>query len=289
MIWPYSSGEVIVQNYNAMLALAHIHQHSDAITLIENDSVHEVCAKMMKLKTVSFNLMNEEIAKGLEGVLRPAVACEVGTLKCAGKPTGRSAALHDLVATLCPNPGYKVLNVRRVPQMPDASMEFTTYNWPSLLKTLRQMLIANGCCEEGINWRVKVPSPGGVRSPYFNTSVANLLVLRGSELGTADPRSFADPTLYAPWTADPVAIWSASNPGGRHKKSATLLSNSYGVVHPLKGTVSKAWDMFTARAFVHQYQQHGVTEDDFVDSFAKCEQIIANYDALAPPSRYGAK
>jgi tubulin delta len=104
VIWPYSSGEVIVQNYNAMLSLAHLHQYSDAITLIENDAVHQVCARMMKQRTVSFKLMNQEIAKGLEGVLRPAVPVDLdpdaegrGLYPCTAQPTGRSAALSDLV------------------------------------------------------------------------------------------------------------------------------------------------------------------------------------------------
>ena len=171
--------------------------------------------------------------------------------------------------------------------MPDKSREFTTYKWPGLLKTLRQMLVTNSPCEEGINWRVKVPAPGAKRSPYFNTSIANLLVLRGSELETADPAPFADPALYAPWSADPVAVWASSNPGSSfHEKSATLISNSYSVVHPVQRTVAKAWDMYAARAFVHQYQQHGVSEDDFVGAFAKVEQIVANYAGLAPPRSF---
>ena len=165
--------------------------------------------------------------------------------------------------------------------MPETSKEFTTYKWSGLLKTLRQMLITSSPCEEGINWRVKLPASGAKRSPSFNTSIANLLVLRGSELETADLSLFTDPALYAPWSSDSAAIWSSSNPGGGNEKSATLISNNAGVARPVQQTVAKAWKMFSARAFVHQYQQHGVGEDDFVEAFAKVEQIVANYAALA--------
>ena len=47
VVWPYSSGEVAVQNYNAVLSLGRLEQCSDAIVVIENDSVHEVCARKL--------------------------------------------------------------------------------------------------------------------------------------------------------------------------------------------------------------------------------------------------
>lgn len=44
--------------------------------------------------------------------------------------------------------------------------------------------------------------------------------------------------------------------------------------------VGKAWDMFSSRAYVHQYTKHGLTEDEFLDGFATLEQVIANYKHL---------
>lgn len=44
--------------------------------------------------------------------------------------------------------------------------------------------------------------------------------------------------------------------------------------------VGKAWDMFSFRAYVHQYVKHGLTEDEFLDGFATLEQVIANYKHL---------
>jgi len=38
--------------------------------------------------------------------------------------------------------------------------------------------------------------------------------------------------------------------------------------------------MFTSRAYVHQYTQHGLELDAFLDAFVQVEQIIQSYRGL---------
>lgn len=38
--------------------------------------------------------------------------------------------------------------------------------------------------------------------------------------------------------------------------------------------------MFNARAYLHQYEKFGLSEDDFIDSFAVVEQMAADYSRL---------
>lgn len=142
----------------------------------------------------------------------------------------------ELVSTLACHPEYKLLSVCSIPQMPSASIAYSTFSWPGLLKHLRQMLISNTKMEEGkscqnqiralwfimkitcfdvlnvdscyiwhhetllrilvvcpvsgIDWQVR-PLAGSERSrsltgPGFNTSLANLLVLRGKDVYSAE-------------------------------------------------------------------------------------------------------
>ena len=44
------------------------------------------------------------------------------------------------------------------PQMPESYKEFTVYNWSGMVKTLRQMVVTDSYCQEGINWRIKSPA-----------------------------------------------------------------------------------------------------------------------------------
>ncbi len=132
----------------------------------------------------------------------------------------------------------------------------------------------------GIDWQVK-PSAG---SRDFNRSLCNLLLLRGAELGTADPAPFSDPVLYPTWVP-PVAgaalqTWVHPRPFNGYEKSAVLVSNGQSQVEAMDSMVERAWSMFAHRAFVHHYQKHGMDEEDFVDSFACLEQVISSYKRL---------
>ncbi|XP_071394379.1 tubulin delta chain isoform X3 [Centroberyx affinis] len=73
LTWPYGTGEVIVQNYNSVLTLAHLYQLSDAILVHENDTVHRICAQLLNIKHISFSDVNGVIAHQLGSVLQPAL------------------------------------------------------------------------------------------------------------------------------------------------------------------------------------------------------------------------
>ena len=55
----------------------------------------------------------------------------------------------DLLEQIVPHPEYKLVSARSIPQIAESSFRYTTYQWPALLKRLRQMLIANAPMEEG--------------------------------------------------------------------------------------------------------------------------------------------
>uniref|UniRef100_A0A8B9T721 Tubulin delta chain n=1 Tax=Anas platyrhynchos TaxID=8839 RepID=A0A8B9T721_ANAPL len=78
VIWPYGTGEVIVQNYNSVLTLSHLYQSSDALLVHENDVIHKICAQLMHMKQISFKDVNQVIAHQLGSVFQPTYTAEDG-------------------------------------------------------------------------------------------------------------------------------------------------------------------------------------------------------------------
>lgn len=283
IIWPYGTGEVIVQNYNSILTLSHLYRSSDALLVHENDAVHKICAKLMNIKQISFRDMNQVVAHQLGSVFQPTYSEE-------GPPHYRRNPLGDLMEILVPHPEFKMLGIRNIPQMSEHSLAYSTFTWAGLLKHLRQMLISNAKMEEGIDWQVRPPVSGRPplgktsvrREPPFNASLANLLVLRGKEAHGADLGGFRDPALYTSWL-DPdnaFSVWKTQRAFGKYEKSAALVSNSQFLVKPLDMIVGKAWNMFASKAYIHQYTKFGIEEEDFLDSFTLLEQVVASYRNL---------
>ncbi|XP_008935685.1 PREDICTED: tubulin delta chain isoform X2 [Merops nubicus] len=228
VIWPYGTGEVIVQNYNSVLTLSHLYQSSDALLVHENDVVHQICAQRMNIKQISFRDVNRVIAHQLGSVFQPAYTAAGGS--CYSR-----------------NP-------------------------------------------LGIDWQVRPPRLGTSCSsshptnklPQFNTSIANLVILRGKDTHSTDLGSFQDPSLYTSWInpQDAFNAWKTPRAFNKYEKSASLVSNSQFLLKPLDNVVGKAWNMFASKAYIHQYTKFGIEEEDFLDSFTALEQVISSYTSL---------
>ncbi|KAJ8280177.1 hypothetical protein GJAV_G00051460 [Gymnothorax javanicus] len=278
LTWPYGTGEVIVQNYNSVLTLSHLYQCSDAILVHENDTVHRICAQLMQIKHISFSDVNKVIAHQLGSVLQPALT-EESHSHYSRNPLG------ELTSSLVCHPEYRLLSVCSIPQIASSSMAYSTFTWPGLLKHLRQMLISSAKMEEGIDWQVRAPAVGqrtAEKFVNFNTSLANLLILRGKDVSHANTSGFLDTALYSSWLPAEGAFstWTSPLPFNRYEKLATLVSNSQSLLKPLDLMVGRAWNMFASRAYVHQYTKFGIAEEDFLDSFTCLEQVISSYRHL---------
>ncbi|XP_061137143.1 tubulin delta chain isoform X1 [Syngnathus typhle] len=306
LTWPYGTGEVIVQNYNSVLTLGRLYQLSDGLLVHENDTVHRICSQLLHIKDISIADINMVIAHQLGTILQPALTADSNGVY-SRNPLG------ELVSALACHPEYKLLSVSTIPQMPSSSIAFTNFRWPALIKHLRQMLISNTKMEEGINWHVR-PLTVSERTRTLtgssvNTSLANLLILRGKDVFSAETGwtdqfnmytfhtsvqstnvnlnpttlgNFANAALYSSWLSpkDAFNVWKCPVSFNKYEKTATLVSNSQALIEPLDNIVRKAWSMFAARAYIHQYTKFGISEEDFLESFAFVEQILSSYSQL---------
>eukprot|EP00026_Physarum_polycephalum_P001013 Phypoly_transcript_01014.p2 GENE.Phypoly_transcript_01014~~Phypoly_transcript_01014.p2 ORF type:complete len:461 (+),score=81.77 Phypoly_transcript_01014:2396-3778(+) len=297
VVWPYKTGEVIVQNYNSIMTLSHLYQVSDGIILVENDTIHTVCTKLLNIKKVGFPDMNKVIAQQLSSVLLPSYTMSSPSPSLSS-PSFSSLAhpfvpshlslLSGLVKHMCSHSSYKLMNLKTIPQMPPSSIPFSSYNWTGLLKHLHQMLIADSNLEEGINWSIKADDPPPPTGPYsrprarniINRSLANLLILRGDVAYSTQTPAFSNPSLYTPWAPNPFMLCAHEKKFNNYDKMAVLLSNSQSVVHLLDSILECATSMLHSRGFIHQYEKYGIEYQDFVHSFAQLEQIVQNYRQL---------
>ncbi|KAK6191522.1 hypothetical protein SNE40_003187 [Patella caerulea] len=273
VVWPYNTGEVIVQNYNAVLTLSHLYQTADAIVVMENDHLHKICSRLLDIKKISFKDINQVICHKLSSLFLPASSSDDNISQ-----NDLGMILHHLVG----HPEYKLLTIRNIPQMSDRSIEFSSFHWPGLLKHLRQMLVADAAMEEGIDWQVNAGDETPRGSVRHNRSLANMLVLRGKDVISTDTSSYLDPKLYTSWTDPELGFSKLIQPRAfnNYEKCAALISNSRSPIRPLNHIIDKAWNMFAARAYVHQYTQHGLNEEDFIDGFVTLEQVLASYKKL---------
>ena len=268
VVCPYNVGEVAVQNYNSALSLANLLEVSDGVLLIENEKVNKTCTSLLKIAQPSFSDLNSVIAQHLSGSLLPS-------------PDSHNMP-SQIFAHLTGNPSYKFLTSRMVPSVPKQSIAFSNDSWAALNKRLFQMHISNATLESDIDWSVTfAPTSRSVRAP--NKSLANVLTLHGDDSKEAliQPEAclFDHASLYPTWS-DRAMFCHRPQRFNAQSRSSTLLSNSQAAILPLDVVTSRGQNMFTSRAYAHQYLRFGLELDDFSFAFSRLEQALFDYREL---------
>lgn len=276
-VWPYETGEVAVQSYNTLLSLGGLLGASDGVLLASNHELHRVCQKRLGLARPTFPDLNAVAARALASALLP---CKVGD----GRGGGRRAArpLGDVLEHLCADPGHKLLSLRTLPLVPPKTAEFGSYSWESILKWLRQMAVTGWHVDEGLDWGRKAPSQEG--GWPIGRSVADYLVLRGRGASAVDSSVFRASGTYSPGAGgggrEPLLVASSERPFGGHAVAASLLSNCQTCVAPTQRMLQRARAMYSAGAYMHQYERFGLERGDFDAAFEVVEGAMTRYCAL---------
>jgi tubulin delta len=164
IVWPYCSGEVVVQNYNILLTITRLYKASNCILVHQNDFLHKICADRLGIGSVSFADLNIWVAHSLTQLFLPIQ----GDL--------------NLIKALKSNPFqkyYKLMQILSVPQLSDSVRKFTNTTWESLIKFASQMLITNNCIDENINWNITTKKPFNPILNNFRRSAFVWASLRG--------------------------------------------------------------------------------------------------------------
>ncbi|CAF1225380.1 unnamed protein product [Rotaria magnacalcarata] len=272
IVVPYTSGEVVVQNYNSLLTLSHLYHSADALLVFENDILQQYAKKLVSCsgldRPTNIHDMNNILTRHLCSFLQPisnknASICEI----------------NYLLESLLPNSFYKLLTLRCVPQLSDQALDFSTYKWSSLIKNLSQMYINNSYLDEGLNWSLK---PHQTRTK----SVANLFLARSYDKDDIDQdlkQYFNHSTLYSSYTpsSDYYSVFNYRDKSYlNYEKYISLISNCQTPVSALDRIVSKSWQLFGQKAYLHHYLKYDVDEQAFLNGFVQIEQVIKSYKDL---------
>ncbi|GAB5373325.1 hypothetical protein AAMO2058_001741400 [Amorphochlora amoebiformis] len=266
VVWPYTSGDVIVQGYNSILTLSHLTRVSDGIIVFQNDHLNQTAKRLLTKRSPSFKDLNQLIARSMGSVMVP----------CYRVDNKLSTSWRDRVSHLFSHCGYKFSTVCRIPQSSASAKEFNSYTWKYLLKHLNQMQISGSYMEEKINWSVALR-----RGSPVMRSVASFITLRGQDSYTAAMgEEFTHPSMYTRWAFDPYLKCYSKIPFDNNHRSAAVWMNSQAIVKPLDRLVDGAWQKFTSNAYVHHYAKHGIAQENFERGFALLEQVISDYKKL---------
>ena len=113
-----------MKNYNAVLTLAHLHEHSDGVILFHNNQLNRIATQMLNIKHPSLQELNWVLCRQLASALlpcaatsrpdlRPSSSSEAYHLNPLSKSSSfeREVSLSNHVEHLCSHAGFKMLDI----------------------------------------------------------------------------------------------------------------------------------------------------------------------------------
>ncbi|GKT37229.1 putative multi-domain containing protein, partial [Aduncisulcus paluster] len=136
-VWPFSHGEVTIQQYNATMTLSHLLDVVDGIIAFSNDGMKQICRKEGIPET--FLEINRKITNILGSLLSPSF-----------HTLSSSSPFYDLVSTTFSNPLLKISHAFALPQHHFDHRGTAPENWSSLLSTHMRMALSGSDVDEGM-------------------------------------------------------------------------------------------------------------------------------------------
>lgn len=242
-VWPSGTGEVIVNKYNTLLSISETYKVSDTMFILENDDIFNVCKNVMKIKKITYEHFNSIISKRMISSFLPDICKEECLLNnIAPSKLIKRSKLFDINRCLSNDSRYKFVKTIQIPEIPDEQIKFTNNSWNALLK------LANNQIES-----------------YKSL----MMIFRGKSIVDLDYLKYEK--------SDNCNFIKSNHDIFSHDKHLTCIINSNFLNENLEDFIVKAYKMFNYKVFVHHYLKYGLENEDFLNCFRSCYQIVEDY------------
>lgn len=260
VIWPYSSADVNVQNYNTVLSLSTLLKNSDAVMVTYNDVLKQICAEQKR--DVTFHEMNNIFSRTIAGVLLPSnEICQV--------PVWSQPLAH-----LVQMPTRRLLSCFCFPIESDRAHGYTNYQWSSIVDNVVYMTAAGNF----VGRNVKEPKE-------IKKCDSLWIILRGEDPREARnyvPKNklISSGKLFTSDNYDPLMVSTSTRRFFRYDRYGITVANSQVVCQPLDTLLDKFHLQFESSAYLHTYINAGLEKEKIKEDKLFLEQVYNDYKTM---------
>ncbi|KAI9566893.1 beta-tubulin [Boletus coccyginus] len=246
--------ETVVEPYNALLSIHQLVDNCDLTICIDNEALYDIGVRTLKIKTPSFDDLNQLISR---------VMCGVSTsLRFPGQLNGD---MRKLGMNLIPFPRLHFLMPSFAPFYDPKAKAFQKLSVPELTSSLfdrRNLLVA---CD-----------------PRFGRYLTAACIFRGKVSSNEAETSVAqlqrkNSNLFVEWIPDNVSVSLCSVPPVGQPQAGIALANSTCMQELFKRNLAQFSLMFKRRAFLHWYTGEGMDIMEFSEAESNTNDLIAEY------------
>ncbi|KAF8819827.1 beta-tubulin [Cardiosporidium cionae] len=246
--------DTITEAYNATLSIHQLVENTDAVQVIDNEALHDICYRTLKLMSPSHTDLNQLISIAMSGVT------------CSLRFPGQlNSDLRKLAVNLVPFPRLHFFLIAFAPLTSKGSQQYRA----STVSELTQQMFDSR----------NVMCATDPRQGRFLTACA---VFRG-RMSTKDVDTQMvnvqnkNSSYFVEWIPHNLKSSVCDIPPRGMKMSVTFLANSTAVQEMFKRIADNFSAMFKRKAFVHWFTGEGMDEMEFTEAEANVHDLIQEY------------
>ncbi|KAL0207498.1 hypothetical protein P9112_012126 [Eukaryota sp. TZLM1-RC] len=254
VIFPYSSGEVIVHSFNSALTLAKLLDCCDGVITASNDTLSSIVSRSLHIKNPSFADLNSLLSHNLGTVFFPG---------------SNNLSLNQLVGNVFTNPGLKMASVFVNPIIASKVLEFTKNKWETLISNQVQMVASGNMIGESVDYNRKdliFSSAGNLWGNHSNHYVPLVQNCFSSKLSSSSPSH----SCFGSCDQQFLGV----------EKLVGSLAVSSCQADFLEPVCRRASLLLSSNSYVHHYERYGIGGCELRNAIAVLESVKGNYGDL---------
>ncbi|KAK8093884.1 Tubulin beta chain [Apiospora hydei] len=246
--------DTVVEPYNATLSVHQLVENSDATFCIDNESLHDICLRTLKLSNPSYGDYNHLVSAVMSGVST--------SLRFPGQ---LNSDLRKLAVNMVPFPRLHFFMVGFAPLTSRGAHSFRAISVPDLT----QQMFDPKNMMTGSDFR---------NGRYLTCSA----IFRGNvAMKTVEDQMYSvqqrNSSYFVEWIPNNVQTALCSIPPKGLKMSSTFVGNSTAIQEIFKRVGEQFSAMFRRKAFLHWYTGEGMDEMEFTEAESNMNDLIAEY------------
>ncbi|XP_072908195.1 tubulin beta chain-like isoform X1 [Hemitrygon akajei] len=246
--------DVVVEPYNALLSIHQLIENTDETFCIDNEALHDICFRTLKLTSPTYSDMNHLISATMSGVTT-----------CLRFPGQLNADLRKLAVNMVPFPRLHFFVPGFVPLTSRGSQQYRALTVPELTKQMFDAKNLMAAC-----------------NPQHGRYLTVAAIFRGRmSMKEVDEQMLnvqnKNSPYFVEWIPNNVKTAVCDIPPRGLRMAATFIGNTTAIQELFKRIGEQFSAMFRRKAFLHWYTGEGMDEFEFTDAEADVLDLITEY------------
>ncbi|KAK9886018.1 hypothetical protein WA026_014804 [Henosepilachna vigintioctopunctata] len=248
------TSDAVVEPYNCVMTLNHLVENSDETYIIDNEALHDICYRTLKLAAPSLGDMNHLICAAIAGITT-----------CIRFPGQLNADLRKIMVNMVPFPRLHFFIPGFAPLYSRGSAPYRVISVPELVCQLFDAKNIMCACD--------------IRRGKYLTAAS---IFRGRmSTKEVDEQMFniqdKNSSYFVEWIPNNLKTAICDIPPRGLKICGTFIGNSTAIQELFKRIGEQFTAMYRRKAFLHWYTGEGMDEMEFTDALKNLNDLISEY------------